>query len=476
MSDFQDGFFRDLWYDMMINESHSVLCNYFREEKKDHILVKLKKCCYELSVPSGYRSISLDLLKEAPELKNDKKQIEHYIADKMSDEEQISLICELFEKLTSGKKKEKKESEKHVRKGAGEHACIEILCRYYDFLTEYAALCIDGKLEDLTESTVSFLEELRGRVDAAKTNKRKKRQAIEMIDHAVCHVSAGTEKKNRIEETDIVEKAVDQVIDLYLYAEAAQFLYNAGYPLPCEDGSEEYGKDIAKVEKRNMARIKTVSLKLLDYYFEQHGLSFEQLTSVSRRAPSWIAGNEAAREKMEEVYHFACDNNLKKAVIPLMIDNASGSGLYIIGENYLQSWGEEDVNYQKVEEILDGRPCCYAIVKFLNLELEDGGQYFWAPYSMVDLVYGKCDTNPEEILFHDLETALNIYQGQLAGSAQEVLYENFRSENIVHLKEDDVTIDPEFRKYFKISEEEDLSEEIRDFEREYRRRWSMETK
>lgn len=474
MSDFGDGFFRDLWYDMVLNESHSVLCNYFREEKKQHILVKLKKHCYEMTIPLESHSISLEVLKEAPELKKDKKRIEQHLANDASDEERIRFIRQLFTELTSGKKKEKKENEKHVRKGAGEHACVEILCQYYDFRIEYETLGTDADLASLVKCVTPFLDKLCRKAKAAKVNKKRKKKVIEAIDRVLWQLKVDAKK---IDKNGMVEKTMNKVMDLYLYAEAAQFLYNAGYPLPLEDDSEEYGKETLEPEKLNHARIKTVPVKLLDYYFSKRGLSFEQLTSVSRMSPSWISKNEALKEKLEEVYHFACDNNLKKAVIPLLIDNESGSGLYIIGENYLQSWGTKDQNYQKVEAILDGRPCCYAIVKFLNLELEDGGQYFWSPYSVVDLVYGKCDTNPEGILFNDLEIALNIYRGQLHVSSQEILYENFRSENIVHLKEDVVTIDPEFRKYFKITEEEDdLREERNDFETEYRKRLSRESK
>ena len=53
----------------------------------------------------------------------------------------------------------------------------------------------------------------------------------------------------------------------------------------------------------------------------------------------------------------------------------------VLGSEYLQSWKEGSPDGRKVQEILRGRSCCYAIVRFLNLELEEDGQYFWAPYS-----------------------------------------------------------------------------------------------
>lgn len=442
MSDFQEGFFRDLWNDMLLNESYSVLCCYFREEKKQHISVKIRKYYYERTAVYGPESISYDLLKEISKIKKDEIQRAQSIE----------------------KKKDKQEKSIHQRKSSKEHACVEMLCQYYDFKTEYLTCYNNKDIEGMAKCTRAFLDVLYQKTDKAKAAKKKKNQILKEI----CTI------KN-LYKNGTVENVLNQVMNLYLYAEAAQFLYNAGYPLPQEDSSKEDTDEMPKLKKLSRARIKTVPLKMLDYYFKKREISFEHLDLVSRMSPSWILSNEVLKEKLEEVYEFACDNDMKRAVIPLMINNASGSGLYIIGKNYLQSWSTENRNQQKVEEILDGRPCCYAIVKFLNLELEDYGQYFWAPYSIVDMVYGKCDTNPEGILFNDLEKALNIYRGQLQVSSDKILYENFRNENIVHLKENAVSIDPEFRKYFKISEEEeDLREEITNYEMEYKKRLSRE--
>ena len=127
---------------------------------------------------------------------------------------------------------------------------------------------------------------------------------------------------------------------------------------------------------------------------------------------------------------------------------------------------------EKVEEILNGECCCYAIVQFLNLELEDNGAYCWSPYSIVDMEFGKSDTNPELILFHDLEKALNVYKGQLSISSDEILYENFKEENTVYVEEEAVSIAPEFLKYFRIiSKDKGLESYIEELKNEYQMNW-----
>ncbi len=459
MADFQDGFFRDLWDDVLFNESRSILCDYFREEKKQHILVKLKRYCLEAGGQYGPPLISFSMLLEMPELKKEKKRMEQHRQENPSYEAHIRFVGQLLKELEEGGKKE--HVQKRSRRGSGENACVEILCRYYDLLQRSCAPKGSGG----SGAALEFLEELSRAADGAKAGSRRRARAKEEIRRAKERILRG-----RAEPLVILERAASQVMDLYLYAEAVQFLYNAGYPMSTGEDGEEYGKDVRRPQKRNNSRIKTIPLKLLDFYFERRRITENYLTSVSRMPPSRISDSDVLREEIEEVYEFACANEMERAVIPLLTDNDSGSGLYILGKSYLHSWDAQAADYQKVQRILDGRPCCYAIVRFLNLELEDGGTYFWAPYSIVDPLYGKCDTNPEGVLFSDLETALDIYQGQLSVSSQEVLYENFRSENRVRLGGEDAGIDPQFLKYFQILEEEDeLEDEKARLMEEYRR-------
>ncbi len=454
MAEFQDTFLQDLWQDMLLRESRSLLCGYFREEKRRHPLVQARKARWE-----GLRA-SADQSTEAARGQGALAPAgESLEAPVPADPDSTPPVPPGENQGAPARKR----SSRRPRKSAREHPCVELLCRYYDFLQLAAALRRQGDFPGMAAAAAAFREQLRQSAEEAKVSRKRRQPVLDALRQA-------EESEDGQLPPGFWEQALGRTIDLHVYAEAAQFLYNAGLPLPPEDGKRtEDG--IPAAPRRNPARIKTVPLKLLDYYFHRKGLSLEELSSVSRMSAAWIAGQPELQEKLEDVYDFACDNRMTRAVIPLLLDNASGTGLYVLGSEYLQSWKEGSPDGRKVQEILRGRSCCYAIVRFLNLELEEDGQYFWAPYSVVDLMYEKCDTNPESILFGDLDKALNIYSGQLHVTSQDILYENYRSENVVHIQEDAVALDPEFRKYFQILEEEDdLEAEIRRSQSDYRRR------
>ena len=66
----------------------------------------------------------------------------------------------------------------------------------------------------------------------------------------------------------VTGKGIKAVLDLCLYADAVQFFYNAGYPLPMEERKKNEAETLIPKKTRE-ARIKTLPLNLLDFYFEQ---------------------------------------------------------------------------------------------------------------------------------------------------------------------------------------------------------------
>lgn len=214
---------------------------------------------------------------------------------------------------------------------------------------------------------------------------------------------------------------------------------------------------------------------LLDMYFSRKDLSFQKLSAINRTAPHQVSRNMDMKEEIEEVYRFVCEKEMDTAVVPLLIDNDSGSGLYIIGRAYLKSWNGDVRMRRRVNDILGDQTCCYAIVKFLNLEAQLDDTYLWTPYSVVDMVYESCDTNPENILFSDLEKALNIYEGQLGVRSGNILYENFHLVNQLDEEESLELIPPGYRKYFDVPrQEEDMREDIKSLKEEYKVRLKNE--
>ena len=376
MSKFQDGFFQDLWCDMVLREADSIYCCFLLEEKKEQA----------------------------------------YLADNEEKKEK-----------TAQKQSEKK-SGTRARKVSKEHACVEIL-----------RVCQRRKKQKQISEAENqmFLELLKTKIEEAKVTQKRKKSVLEVLEQS----------------ENVTGKGIKAVLDLCLYADAVQFFYNAGYPLPMEERKKnEVEKLIPK--KTREARIKTLPLNLLDFYFEQRGLPFEKISYLSRMSPERVIKDEVLKEKLADVYEFACTNQMTRAVVPLLLDAETGKGLYVLGEAYLQQWDFQESEQEKVEEILNGECCCYAIVQFLNLELEDNGAYCWSPYSIVDM-----------------EKALNVYKGQLSISSDEILYENFKEENTVYVEEEAVSIAPEFLKYFRIiSKDKGLESYIEELKNEYQKR------
>ncbi len=413
----------------MFYEGHSVLCSYFREEKRNHETVRKRKQVYEKTAVYGPPTPPIE---------------------------------------EKGRKISAESASKSGRRPAGHQPAIEILCLYYDFLAEYEVMRRQRDPEGRAGRTRAFIQEMRRLANEAKVGKRRKQPVLEELEQM--------EKTYRHNRT---ERLVEQIMDLYLYAEAAQFLYNAGYPLPRET-DREYGPEWEREEKPRLiklerSRIKTIPMGLLDLYFSRKDLPFRKLSAINRTDPRQVSRNVDMKEEIEEVYQFACENRMDTAVVPLLVDNDSGSGLYIIGKAYLKSWNGNVRMRRKVKDILGNRCCCYAIVKFLNLDAQIDDTYLWSPYSIVDMVYESSDTNPENILFSDLEKALNIYQGQLGVRSGNILYENFHLVNQLDKPESLELIPAEYRKYFNTPEEgENIWKDMEALQKEYETRLARE--
>lgn len=421
MGSFHEDFLEDLRQDMMFYGERSVLCCYFREEKRRHAAVRERKRIYEETAVFGpYEEIAGENSLETDGCSP--------AADRM----------------------------KSGRRTSGRQPAVEILCGYYDYLAAYER----GKREKnrtlQKECTELFLETLLRLVSVSKAGKKRKQPILSEME--ILRRDCDPEK---------MEGVAENVMDLYLCAEAAQFLYNAGYPLPKD---RDYEKEDVALARLARPRIKTIPLKLLDFYFSKRDLSFQKMSSINRAAPRAVSQNPDMTEKIEELYQFVCEKRMTTAVIPLMTGNDSGSGLYLVGRAYLKSWDADPRTRRIVKRILGNRPCCYAIVKFLNLEARLEDTYLWCPYSMVDMVYESCDSNPEGILFSDLDRALNIYQGQLNVRSRDIFYENFHLANQLEDAESGELLPPEYRKYFDIPEREDISKDVEDVRAEYEKR------
>ena len=158
MSKFQDGFFQDLWCDMVLREADSIYCRFLLEEKKEQA----------------------------------------YLAEHE----------EKKEKMTQ--KQSEKKSGTRARKVSKEHACVEIL-----------RVCQRRKKQKQISEAENqmFLELLKTKIEEAKVNQKRKKCVLEVLEQS----------------ENVTGKGIKAVLDLCLYADAVQFFYNAGYPLPMEE-------------------------------------------------------------------------------------------------------------------------------------------------------------------------------------------------------------------------------------------------
>lgn len=423
-SRFHEGFFEELRRGVIYEEGRSVLCSYFREEKRNHEKVRAAKHAYETAAVYGPPA--------APVKGKPKK--------------------------TAGR-----DETKSGRRSADRQPAVEILCAYYGFLADYENARRQNDRASCRKKAAAFLDELQRLADMAKAGKKRKNEVYEEIEAMRKDYRHGG-----------IERLTERVMDLHLYAEAVQFLYNAGYPMPKENSRAGDAGDACdmRLEKLAASRIKTIPLALMDLYFSRKEISFETISAANRMTPHQVARSEDMAGEIEEMYDFACENEMKSAVIPLLIDNDTGSGLYIIGKSYLKSWDFDKERKRTVLKILNGRPCCYAIIKFLNIETGKNAAdapYVWSPYSVVDMITESGEINPENILFSDLDEALDIYQGQLNAKAQGILYDNFREANWFDEEENAELIPEMYRRYFYVPEPEDADADMEDVRAEYDR-------
>ena len=87
----------------------------------------------------------------------------------------------------------------------------------------------------------------------------------------------------------------------------------------------------------------------------------------------------------------------------------------------------------------------------------------------MDMITESGEINPENILFSDLDEALDIYQGQLNAKAQGILYDNFREANWFDEEENAELIPEMYRRYFYVPEPEDADADMEDVRAEYDR-------
>ena len=141
-SRFHDGFFEELRRGVIYEEGRSVLCSYFREEKRNHEKVRAAKHAYETAAVYGPPA--------APVKGKPKK--------------------------TAGR-----DETKSGRRSADRQPAVEILCAYYGFLADYENARRQNDRAVCRKKAAAFLDELQRLADMAKAGKKRKNEVYEEI-------------------------------------------------------------------------------------------------------------------------------------------------------------------------------------------------------------------------------------------------------------------------------------------------------
>ena len=244
MSKFHEEFFEDLREDLLIRGKNSILYQYFYKEKEEHPFVKIKRCLYELQKGEFIRKNAISQMQEdLTENQSFKKVLDElgeYPTQKgyLNKEQQMFWLENLYALL-----RKPTNAQKAVRRKSSEHICIDLLCEYYEIKRMQIIQSKGNRpLEMELQSIETFLADAEAALKKSKAGKQRKEALRKAIDELRYQP-----------DMEHVIRVKDQTLELYLYGDVAQYLYNVGYPLPRDDNSML--ENIAPRVKTNSGKI-----------------------------------------------------------------------------------------------------------------------------------------------------------------------------------------------------------------------------
>jgi len=358
---------------------------------------------------------------------------------------------------------------KGSRAGKDKHPYVTLYFYFYDYQTE-SRYYLKGKDTDAyKQCTLDFLEILKLIVGTSVMSVKRR---LTTRDRKALLTDIETLRKSRISKS--IEPKIEEIVGKlgarYVAYDVEQDLENWGWRQE-EKQKAKRGREEKRAEEANNSETasvqqdaettpskgrhqirKSIEFDALDEWFRTMGQG-ETGLPYSFHSPEYISQSDREMEKLDMLQEIASDNNMTGAFIPILMDQKTGCGLYILGENYFSGWPERGRERKELADLFGNDVCQFAIITFQNLYIEDmsGGEgintmEYWAPYSYAGFMYEGI--TPGKIIFDTPEKALQRYMDTIRIYQRGEAYQTIQSCNKVTLKETWDNIPPEFAMYF----------------------------
>lgn len=140
----------------------------------------------------------------------------------------------------------------------------------------------------------------------------------------------------------ITEELQERMINM----DITTFFYDAGYPLRAKEEDSD-----------SRFRKKDRTMDLLDFYCEKNHIAFGGRKAVPDVRETLFS--EENYEDYETMYRILNQGQREDVMVPVMIDNTTGAGIYILGRDYY-------IDSPEYGEMIDEKPeryCCYGILE-----------------------------------------------------------------------------------------------------------------
>lgn len=373
MGRFKDDFYKLLIYEIVeyepdSNKNEPFLYSYLRKRKEDNPRLVIRRAYSEYKQNKLLNSehvfdAALQLVKKEKALQNIKNE-GSFVISIINDEEKFrklrekydtnelcyKIVSEILSLFPYNEKRNDKYvvlKEKQLMLNSGE---FENKLEYFSFLLSIVTTgkyYIDDKCFELFYDIWSDIR--KNNSDLPEINvKKNKKNSLKIIDDTV-----KLSEKSIYNVQAVSVKKLNALTDLMLAKiirnDAEAWLYDAGYSV------NEKSRNISMPRKTDS------TMDLLDDFFTRSGMTYVFNNRVQQS--SNLVSTELTEKKKQEIQTLFrlldSDKNRRTVIIPLFIDNLTGDGLYIAGNNYIN-------DSRNVRDYRKKHNCCYSMVELYD--------------------------------------------------------------------------------------------------------------
>lgn len=141
----------------------------------------------------------------------------------------------------------------------------------------------------------------------------------------------------------LLHSLTEHLLQTIIRTDAAAWLYDVGYPAKTNKESKQ---------TRLRPRKTDHTMELLDAFYRERGEEFDDGTRQEFSLNDSKEDITALFELLDK------DKSRNKVIIPLTIDTATGTGLYIVGTEYFKN----NRTYSEFKEYFKAHNCCYNVI------------------------------------------------------------------------------------------------------------------